>query len=361
MIALVSAGALVVPAAAAASTVSVEGGVLRVVAAPGEANQVSVTEHVPPGSSTPSEYGVKDTGAGTTPGPGCGPDPLLPPEGSPVVCSAAGVQSFVIHLGDGDDGVDYLFPGLPASVYGEGGSDRIAMFRTAGSFSDGGEGDDDLQGGDDVRGGPGNDQILGYRLLDGGDGNDVLVKSNAKGSGRLTGGPGDDSLQSDDGYPDQLQCGDGRDVIANADGTDKNDGTCESGKGVGGARPPVKAQITVFELPKGRSRPGPDGRLAVWMRCSVANCSATVRIFAAGEVNTDSFARFRIAPLRHVVVGKKAKLVHLRLTRQQRRALRRTEAYSGVGAIVITRRPGADAKMLTDGLYCQRADPCLVR
>jgi hypothetical protein len=97
------------------------------------------------------------------------------------------------------------------------------------------------------------------------------------------------------------------------------------------------------------------------MRCSVANCSATVRIFSAGEVNTDSFARFRIAPLRHVVVGKKAKLIHLRLTRQQRRALSRTEDYSGVGAIVITRRPGADAKMLTDGLYCQRADPCLVQ
>ena len=355
-IALAVAGALFVPASAAASTVSVEGGVLHVVAAPGEANEVTVFEHVPPGSSTPSEYSVNDTGAGTTPGPGCGPDPP-----GAVACSAAGVQSVVIHLGDGDDGVGYISPRLTASVYGEGGSDRIVMSSIAGTLSDGGDGNDDLQGGDDVRGGAGDDQLMGSRLLDGGDGNDVMRKTSSNGSGRLVAGAGDDSLDSGDSYADELQCGAGRDVITSADDSDRNDGTCESGKGVAGPRSQPKAQITVFELPKGRSRPGPDGRLAVWMRCSVANCSATVRIFSAGEVNQDSFARFRIAPLRHVVVGKKAKLVHLRLTRQQRRALRRTEAYSGVGAIVITRRPGADAKMLTDGLYCQRADPCLVR
>jgi hypothetical protein len=94
------------------------------------------------------------------------------------------------------------------------------------------------------------------------------------------------------------------------------------------------------------------------MRCSVPNCSVTVRIFFVGDPGTDAYVRFRNAPLRRVTVGKKARLVHLKLTRQQRRAMSRSEAYSGVGAIVITRRPGKDAKMLTDGLYCRRADPC---
>ncbi len=357
-VAVIAAVLLVLPSVAAASTVSVEGGVLRVVAAPGETNDVFVSDRVPPGSSAPTEYAVKDTAAGTTPGPGCGPDPTLPPQGSPVVCSAAGVGSVDIHLGDGDDGAGYSFAGLPISIYGEGGSDRIAMFSTAGTLSEGGDGNDDLQGGDDVRGGPGDDQVTGSRLLDGGEGNDVLRKTNAKAAGRLAGGPGDDSLESGDGYPDQLQCGAGRDLIANADDSDKNDGTCESGTGVAGPRAPVKAQVTVFELPKGRSRPGRDGRLAVWMRCTVPRCSVTVRIFFVGDPGTKGYARFHKSPIRRVVVGKKAKLIHLPLTAEQRRGLSHSEAYSGVGAKVVTRRPGRDAKMITDGLYCRRADPC---
>jgi hypothetical protein len=343
--------------AAAASTVSVEGGILVVAAAPGETNDVSVSQHVPPGSSAPTEYAVKDSSAGTTPGQGCGPDPLLPPQGSPVVCSATGVQSIVIRLGDGDDAATPSTRDIPIGLYGEGGSDRITVFAT-GALVDGGEGDDDLQGGDDVRGGPGNDRITGWRLLDGGDGNDVLRKTGASASGRLAGGPGDDNLQSDDGWADELQCGTGRDVITSADDSDRNDGTCESGMGVAGPRAPAKAQVTVFELRKGRSRPGRDGRLAVWMRCSVPSCNVTVRIYSVGDPGIRGFVRFRRAPLRRVVVGTRTKLIHLPLTRAQRRGLRRSKAYSDVGAIVITRRPGPDAKMLTDGLYCQRADPC---
>lgn len=353
--ALLSVGAAPV---AAASTVSVEGGVLLVVAAPGETNLVSVSERVPPFSEAPSEYGVKDTSAGTIPGSGCGPDPTLPPQGSPVVCSAAGVQSIVIRLGDGDDGTDFVDVHVPLSVYGEAGSDRIVMFGLAGTLADGGEGNDDLQGGDDLRGGPGDDQMRGSRLLDGGDGNDVLRKTGGKAGGRLAGGSGDDSLDSGDGWPDELQCGPGRDVITSADDSDRNDGSCESGKGVKRAPEPVKPWVTVFELPKGRTRPGRDGRLAVWMKCTVPKCAVTVRIFSVALGDSGAFVRFPKAPLRHVVVGATAKLVHLRLTRAQRRGLRRSEAYSSVGTIVITRRPGRDGKLLTDGLYCSRAKPC---
>lgn len=344
--------------AASASTVSVDGGVLLVTAAPGETNEVFVSQRVPPGSSATSEYAVKDSSAGTTPGAGCGPDPTLPPQGSPVVCSASGVQSIVIRLGDGDDGAGHDTSAVPISVYGEAGNDRIALFSTAGTLGDGGEGNDHLEGGDDLRGGPGADDISGARLLDGGEGNDVLRKTGGHASGRLSAGAGDDSLQSDDGWADALQCGAGRDVITSADDSDQNDGTCESGKGVGGGGGPVKAQVTVFELPKGRSRPDRNGRLPVWMRCTVPSCNVTVRIFSVGDPGIDGFVRFRNPPLRHLVVGKRTKLVHIPLSRAQRRGLSRSQRYSGVGAIVITRRPGADAKMLTDGLYCTRADPC---
>ena len=327
-------------------------------AATGETNEVYVSQRVPPGNTDPTQYAVKDTVAGTTAGPGCGPDPTLPPQGSPVVCSAAGVQSVVVRLGDGDDGAGHDTAGVPFSIYGEGGNDRIAMSSTAGTLADGGEGNDALNGGDDVRGGAGDDQVTGARLLDGGDGNDVLRKTGGHAGGRLVGGAGDDSLQSDDGWADQLECGAGRDVIAGADSSDRNDGTCESGTGVAGPRARVKAQVTVFELPKGRSRPGRDGRLAVWMRCTVPRCSVTVRLFFVGDPGIKSYARFHKSPIRRVVVGKKAKLIHLPLTAEQRRGLSHSEAYSGVGAKVVTRRPGRDAKMLTDGLYCRRADPC---
>jgi hypothetical protein len=56
--------------------------------------------------------------------------------------------------------------------------------------------------------------------LDGGDGNDTLHKTGGKSGARLAGGPGDDSLESDDGWADELQCGDGRDVITSADDSD---------------------------------------------------------------------------------------------------------------------------------------------
>ena len=343
--------------AAAASTVSVEDATLVVTGAPGETNEVFVSERFTPGSSRPSEYAVKDTGAGTTAGAGCAPDPTLPPQGSPVVCGALPVDAIVVRLGDGDDGAGHDTTAVPISIYGEGGNDRIAMLATARGIGDGGVGNDELQGGSDVRGGSGDDRVTGSALLYGGAGDDVLRKTGATAGGRLSAGAGDDSLRSDDGWADELSCADGRDVVVAADESDKSDGTCESGKGVGGGGP-VKAQVTVFELPKGRSRPGRDGRLGVLMRCSVPACVVTVKIFAVGDVGTKSFARFRKAPARRVVVGKKTKLIRLRLTREQRRGLSRSESYSGVGAVVITHRPGADARMLTDGLYCRRADPC---
>jgi hypothetical protein len=355
---LAALSSMAVATAANASTVSVQDGTLLVAAGPGETNEVYVSQRVPPGSTGPTEYAVRDTSVGTIAGPGCGPDPTRPPQSSDVVCPAAAVARVVITLGDGDDGAGQDVSGIPVTVYGELGNDRIAMFARPDTLADGGEGNDDLQGGDDLRGGPGDDKLTGSRLLDGGEGNDILRKTGGKASGRLAGGPGDDSLESGDGWADQLQCGDGRDVITGADDSDRNDGTCESGKGVAGKPAAAKAQVTVFELPKASSRPGRDGRLAVWVRCSVPKCSVTVRIFTVGDPGIKGFARFRHPPLLHLTVGTTAKLVRLRLSPAQRRALNRADPTAGIGATVITRRPGADARMLTNGFFCRRADPC---
>lgn len=120
-----------------------------------------------------------------------------------------------------------------------------------------------------------------------------------------------------------------------------------------------KPQVTVFELPKGKSAPGKDGRLKVWMRCTVPKCAVSVRILFVGDPGTDGYAKFKNPPRVHVVVGTTAKLVHLKLNRSQRKGLRGSEPYSLIGAIVVTARPGPDARMQTDGFYCRRADPCI--
>ncbi len=82
-IALAVASALFVPASAAASTVSVEGGVLTVTAAAGETNEVYVSQRVPPGSTDPTQYAVKDTGGGHNSGARLRPRPDAPASGIP--------------------------------------------------------------------------------------------------------------------------------------------------------------------------------------------------------------------------------------------------------------------------------------
>lgn len=351
--------AVAAPPAGAATTVSVEGGVLQVVAAPGESNNVEVLARVPPGSSAPADYAVRDSPAGTTAGPGCRPDPWSF-MGEDVVCSAAGVQRAAIRLGDGDDSAFPAFGNIPIAIYGEGGNDRITLYASPGHLGEGGEGNDELSGGDDLRGGPGNDLITGSRLLDGGDGNDSLRKTNSRVGGRLAGAAGDDTLDAGDSQRDELQCGAGRDVITSADDFDRNDGTCESGTGVAGPPKPVVPRVTVFELPKGRARPGRDGRLAVWMKCTVPRCAVTVQIRAAGEFPTKRFVRFppRQAPVVKLVVGAKAKIYRLRLSRAQRRGLRRIKAYEGLVASVTAKGPGGRSLLKTSANFCTRRDPC---
>jgi RTX calcium-binding nonapeptide repeat (4 copies) len=159
---------LTLPLAARAATVSVEGGVLRVAAAPGEENGLTVISD--PAAAT---FVVSDWGAPLTPGAGC----TLSEDGS-TVCAAAPapappVAQVDVDAGDGDDSVT-LAVALPGRVLGGDGDDRIT----------GGEGDDALSGGS------------GADFADGGDGDDSIeVRDRLSDSAWC--GPGDDSVRAE--------------------------------------------------------------------------------------------------------------------------------------------------------------------
>jgi hypothetical protein len=336
--------------AASAATVGVEDGVLLVSAAPSEQNDISFLV------TGAGQYKVEDIGAAPTPGPGCSRSPDPAAASYQVVCPAAGVHSVVTHLGDGDDSAGADEARIPITTYGEAGNDRIWVGTFKGSLADGGDGDDRIEGAYDASGGPGNDFITGSRLLDGGDGNDVVEKGVDPAAGRVSGGAGDDQLSSKDGVADEIQCGDGQDAVIRADTADRDDGSCESRAANAGDGPtaPLGPQITVFEAPKGRLHPDRKGRLAMWMKCSVPVCDATVRFLYVGDGPKPH--RFRKRPAFRVRVGEKAKLFHLRLTGEQRRALSRVEPYTSMGAVVVTR--GSDVVQLMEPGFCSRADPC---
>jgi hypothetical protein len=150
---------------AQAATVEVNAGALRITAAGGEYNSITVG---PDGR-------VADTGAPLTPGPGC------IPQGLQAIC--AGATRVEADLGDGDDAMTLSAP-LPSDLIG-------------------GDGDDVLIGSDEA------DHI------DGGTGGDSA-----------DGGGGDDSIVLRDSVADQASCGTGRDTVR-AEVLDQLDFACE--------------------------------------------------------------------------------------------------------------------------------------
>jgi hypothetical protein len=168
---------------AQAATVEVSAGALRITAAPGEYNAITIG---PDGS-------VADEAAPLTPGPGC------VPQGLQALCT--GATRVEADLGDGDDALTLSAP-IPADLQGGEGNDTL-IAAAAGATLDGGPGDDTLIGGE------GADQI------DGGTGGDSA-----------DGGGGDDSIVLRDTVTDQATCGAGRDTVR-AEVLDQLDFACE--------------------------------------------------------------------------------------------------------------------------------------
>lgn len=152
---------LVFPGAARAATVSVEGSLLRVAAAPGEANRLAIAAD----PLDPSALSVSDLGAPLVPGAGCSVA-----DGG-VRCVTGPAPSIDVSVSDLDDSVTVAVA-VPARI-------------------DGGDGDDRLTGGAAA------DTLLG-----------------GAGSDFADGGAGDDLVESRDGLPDSAWCGSGRDSVS---------------------------------------------------------------------------------------------------------------------------------------------------
>jgi hypothetical protein len=158
--------------------VSVEGDLLRVLAAPAEANALSVTAGL-----TDTSMIVTDAGALLIAGPGC----TLGADGSASCAAPVGSGQFTgieVDAGDVDDSVS-VSASVPAAILGGDGDDRIT----------GGDGDDTLLGG--------------------------------AGADFADGGRGDDSIDVRDGVDDSAWCGRGFDSVA-GETLDALDLACES-------------------------------------------------------------------------------------------------------------------------------------
>lgn len=228
--------ALLLPATALASSVSVVDGQLRYVAEAGYLNSVQI-ELV-----EGDRYQVRENDASPpdrtplTPGPGCSGN------GNQVDCPAAGVTSISVALGDRDDDLQVGRLPVPMSLSGGPGTDRFGYVLYPESqpltITADGQADDGPAGRDDI--GTDVETIRGDAFAD-----TLLI---GPGGGGLTGGAGDDRLTGGAGhdivgaayvedvgldsgsfYPegtDTIRCGGGRDLVY-ADGTDQVDRDCE--------------------------------------------------------------------------------------------------------------------------------------
>jgi hypothetical protein len=209
---------LVLPLAAHAATVSVAGDVLRVAAAAGEGNQLTVAAAPAAPDPRAGSFTVTDWGAPLTAGPGC----TLSEDGS-ATCAAPSaappLARIEVDAGDLDDSVSVAAP-LPVAILGADGDDALRAASPS-SVLDGGVGDDAVEGGD------GPDQLLGGDgddRLTGGYGDDAIL--GGTGADFADGGDGHDAIEVRDRLSDSAWCGAGRDSVS-AETLDALDVACE--------------------------------------------------------------------------------------------------------------------------------------
>ena len=138
---------------AVASTVSVAGSEIQIVAAPGETNVLSFAQNN-------SKYVVTDT-AGVTAGPGC------TGQGTSVTCTVQSLDRLSASLGDRDDRFDGSDINPYFDVLGGDGNDALAGGANADRLN-GGAGDDFLDGGEGDENGLGDRSFCGL-------GNDTYI------------------------------------------------------------------------------------------------------------------------------------------------------------------------------------------
>jgi hypothetical protein len=259
---------------AGASTVSVVGNDIRVVAAPGEINVVSFAQ-----GNNQNSWILTDL-AGATAGTGCNPA-----SATSVSCNLGSLERVGLSLGDGDDSFDGSSVNVIVLADGGSGNDTLTG-GLVGDFLGGGAGDDVLDGGplvmamsflaDTLRGGDGVDtasyasRTAGVRVdpdgvhddgvtgesdnvetdverVVGGSGNDVL--SGDAGANELRGNGGSDTLDGGAGT-DLVDGGDGDDTIASRDAAVVDTVACGAGAdGVTADREDTLADCETVDLP----------------------------------------------------------------------------------------------------------------
>jgi RTX calcium-binding nonapeptide repeat (4 copies) len=316
------------PATAFAGTASVEGGVLRYHADPGEQNEISLLQRT--GYIWVSDSGARSTTAGT----GC--EDFF----GTVRCASDGLTRAEASGGDGDDvlhssvdpsrtdGVPDPIRVVPVTLLGGDGADEIAISLPAGgAHADGGAGNDSLtglDGDDELVGGDGND------ILDGGDGADTLV--GGAGEDFAAGGTGNDFIDVRDGQRDRVTCGHGRDRTR----SDRFDSTPNLGDDFACDHSDIVRPAVLNVLVTERGTPGARPRLRIALELSKKACSGRVRLLQVGDFIGERTFRFTSGPRTRFRAGKRRKVVvHVRLSSLQRRVMRREEPDSFTFAVTL--------------------------
>jgi RTX calcium-binding nonapeptide repeat (4 copies) len=273
VVAALVAAAFAAPSAASAATVSVSMGGTSFTAAPGEANNLTVSQ-----TSTFFQQYVKfsDTGVSSvTAGQGCSQVGA-----TTVLCQISWFSHYSVDLGDGNDTLNDQLMQSPLTVKGGDGDDVI----------NGGGGSDTIDGGagnDTITGGGGNDKITG------GDGTD-----------NIDGGAGNDTISARDGVADTIVCGSGIDTVI-SDYTDSAGSDCETidattppptppteggtGGGTGGTdgstTPPPIVPPVVAHIATAAAKVSTAGKVAVKLSCpatAAKACGGTLTIELLG-------------------------------------------------------------------------------
>jgi hypothetical protein len=371
--------ALLAPCAAADVTVQVRDGVLAISGTPAEDHVDWAGDDRQDAARYRIEPGFRTTLAPVA--------PCAPADAGAVRCPRAGVSSFAVDLGDGDDGLSLGFSSLGGTVLAGpgtdtledngGGTDGIDMgpgddrvnedqLRLADNGRDviaGGEGNDHLNGQAGTQtllGGPGADSLEGYagddilhgdagndvvsdgggrNVLEGGEGNDLLM--GGVGDDVLVGGPGADGLEGRQGFDridardggvDRVECGEDADTIL-ADPADVaaagQTWGCESGSVAGG---PLAGTAP---LQRGIAR----GGLLVQVSCVIACRASVTATIRAGR------RRIRLVPAATAFAGPGSATLRLVARRARDRAvLRRARRLRATVAATASYANGASER-----------------
>jgi Ca2+-binding RTX toxin-like protein len=397
---------------ALAATASVSQGRLTVTGAPGEVNDLLITQQDGGDDDDGGSVRVRESAPGASLAAGSYCEGVGPNE---VRCSS--VDELIVNAGDGNDKVvNYTW--TPSRLTGGRGNDQLNGGGGA-DLLDGQEDADTLLGGygnDDLRGGSGLDTVTysyawypivadpdgnaddgavgghdnvrpdvenltggrdsdrlygnaGANALNGAEGDDALYGAEGNdtvvgGQGRdtLRGEAGDDSLDSLDGGVDSSGCGDGSDSLL-ADPSDERNGDCEAVSF--GIEPPAPgAAPEPVRVTRRAVRVTSNGFAPLRLRCTRAargGCFGNVTLTLPTRARKKAKVSAAGRPRRQVVVGKarfsirsgRLATVKVRLSRNgRRRVLRRKRIRCKVSVAV---RQGDGIRATVTGVLTLKA------